>query len=579
MLPAIRCLFSNRLCVQFGAAFASSLLVALASPPFDLWPLAGCCLLPLLWAMREAAPLRAAALGWFFGLALFGTSCWWWPGLLTRFAALGLLPALLIALALAAYQALTYGLWAGATSLLSGPQTRYRLHWYLTAPMFMVVCEWSLPFFFKGYLAIVAWRFGPLAQAAEIGGPPLVSALVVLINLLLAGLLHALCQRQWPGRPLNTVNVRGSAVFLTVGGGPVEPPAAQCRALRHAQCERMSLLKSTALGRPFLAATLVAALALVGGELRMQYIAGQRSQASKLTVGLVQPNFGIVSSEERKLNSQPYVEALRQASIELEDRGAGLVIWPESAWPLLFDRDQGREYPAGHPWQLRGKAKGRLLFGTLSHSFGSNEVYNSAVLINGNGAVSGLYDKADLIPFAEFIPLADRFPAWAARVKARTPLWPTITHGTGPTLLIDGNLRIAPLICSDDLDPAFVQGYAKERPNLLVSLVSDAWFGDSAAPWQHLALSTFRAIELRRDLVRVTNTGVSAIVDATGKAQMTSDLVSPAPAKPQPPTLFMGEVALLDNNSPLPMLRRGFPFLCLLLLTAAFGRCLYNPKP
>lgn len=81
-----------------------------------------------------------------------------------------------------------------------------------------------------------------------------------------------------------------------------------------------------------------------------------------------------------------------------------------------------------------------------------------------------------------------------------------------------GAARLAVLICYEDILPGFVRSVVRQtRPNLLVDITNDAWFGDTAAPHIHLALSTLRAIEHRRFLARATNSGVSAVVDPLGR--------------------------------------------------------------
>jgi apolipoprotein N-acyltransferase len=74
------------------------------------------------------------------------------------------------------------------------------------------------------------------------------------------------------------------------------------------------------------------------------------------------------------------------------------------------------------------------------------------------------------------------------------------------------------MICYEDILPSFVNSMvAHAKPDLLVNMTNDAWFGDSTEPWIHLALAKLRAVEHRRFLVRATNSGVSAIVDAAGR--------------------------------------------------------------
>jgi apolipoprotein N-acyltransferase len=288
-----------------------------------------------------------------------------------------------------------------------------------------------------------------------------------------------------------------------------------------------------------------------------------------LQVGILQPNFGIVPMEERKRHGEKYIRTLRQATHELGRQGADLIIWPESAWPFLFDRQMAKEFPAAHPWALRPGVGGRLLFGSLSHTFGGNIVYNSAVLVSDSGLIAGRYDKGQLVPFAEFVPLADRYPNWAKEVRKKTPLWPAITAGHGPQLLVDRELRIGPLICSEDIDPTYAHRLAKQQPNLLVSMASDAWFGDSGGASQHLALAAFRAIETRRDFVRATNTGVSAIIDALGRVRLRGPLYEITENGQQPPAPLTGEIRLLDITGFAPWIARFVPLLCLLGLACA----------
>src|SRR5690606_9209691 len=87
--------------------------------------------------------------------------------------------------------------------------------------------------------------------------------------------------------------------------------------------------------------------------------------------------------------------------------------------------------------------------------------------------------------------------------------------------------RLGPMICLEDILPAFGRKLARLRPHLLVNLTNDAWYGDTAEPWQHLALSVFRSVELRTDLVRAVNTGVSAFVSATGEVVARTYVIDP----------------------------------------------------
>ena len=276
--------------------------------------------------------------------------------------------------------------------------------------------------------------------------------------------------------------------------------------------------------------------------------------------------------KRRELEGATLLEALRAATERAGDQGAELVVWPESAFPFLFDRAQTQIYPSGHPWDLRGRYRGRLLFGALSHPFGEAHVFNSAVLVAGDGAIRGTYDKVRLVLFGEYIPMRDRFPAWAARLRARTPDWPDIEPGPGPRVLTDGALRIGPLVCYEDILPDHVAAMGRAGdPNLLVTVANHAWFGASAAPHQALALATLRAVEARRDLVRATNTGVSSIGDALGRVHQRGRLLDVDPARPPGVDVLLADVRLVDAFALGPWAVPAFPWACALALALAIA--------
>ena len=497
-------------------------LLMLSAPPCDLWPLSLVALVPLYLRARKTSALNAALIGWLAGSAAFMMGCRWWVVVLQDFAQLSEVAAFGVLTAFAIYQAMVFGVWAGGARLivrLSG------LSWLVVGPLWFAACEAALPFFLKMYLGITVWRAWPLTQVAEIGGPLAVSALVVLINLVLA------------------------EGVLTIWRRRAMEPALKWGALT------------------------VAVIIAVGG-LRAWQVSQIAAAGEKIKIGLVQPNFGVLAQETRKHNGFKYVRTLQKANQALAARGAELIIWPESLWPYLMDRKMTRDFPDGHPWHLRAGHQGRLLLGALTHPFESATprdpaVHNSAVLISKEGGFAGRYDKHRLLPFGEYIPWAEQYPETARSLRARMPQWPNIVAGSGSAVLADGDLRIGVMICSEDLQMGYAAGIARQNPNLLISMANDAWFGSGGAPVQHLALAVFRAIEARRDLVRCTNTGVSAMVDAVGRVRLRGPQVAVAPDTPEPPTLLSGEASLLDVFALGPYTAGVFPLACLLGLAGA----------
>jgi apolipoprotein N-acyltransferase len=159
-----------------------------------------------------------------------------------------------------------------------------------------------------------------------------------------------------------------------------------------------------------------------------------------------------------------------------------------------------------------------LIFGTISFTGRPNspgaKVFNTTFLIDADGRVRGRYHKQVLLAFGEYIP----FEPILSKIPGMPPIG-GIARGAGSvTLDLTGGVQVAPLICYEDIMPELARRFVNERgANLLVNFTNDAWFGNTIAPWQHARLSQWRAIETRRNLVRVTNTGATTIVSPKGE--------------------------------------------------------------
>lgn len=220
-------------------------------------------------------------------------------------------------------------------------------------------------------------------------------------------------------------------------------------------------------------------------------------------VRIVQPNSPIVSVEE----AWPNYQRLVRMSLDSCDGTPGrLVIWPESAaFPLYYagsERlrdDLARIHAAGC----------EVLLGTVT--FEGENYYNSALLTSAEG-VKGSYSKRRLVPWGEYIPLKDILPFVGKLARNAGEFTP----GDNLGLLPWNGEKIGMAICYEVVFPGAMAEQVRAGATLLGTITNDAWYGDTAAPWQHFRAVRFRAAENRRPMVRAALTGVSALVDARG---------------------------------------------------------------
>lgn len=222
-----------------------------------------------------------------------------------------------------------------------------------------------------------------------------------------------------------------------------------------------------------------------------------------LDVALLQGNIA-QDLKWRPEQRQPTVDLY--VSMTREHLGADLIIWPETAFPAFY-------HQARHVLDELAKEAAEqhteLLIGIPVMEPNSQRYFNSMVRV---GAVEQMYSKQHLVPFGEYIPLA----ALIGRVMEimQVPLPDFSVMPTEPVLQLAGQ-PMGISICYED---AFGSEVIRALPaaTVLINASNDAWFGDSLAPHQHMQIARMRALETRRPMLRVTNTGVTAIVDHLG---------------------------------------------------------------
>ena len=518
--------------MNFYAALALSTLSGclwfLAVTPFDLSALAWIAAVPMFFAIERAGSYRRALiLGWWAGVIETAGGFYWLIDLMRRFADL---PWLVIALAFLLFCATRAIIFLLFTAAVCAIRRRARTPMTLLAPIAMVSCELLVPQLFPcGQWISQAWN-PQIIQVSELTGPLGVTALLMIVN--------------------------GAAYDLIL----------DARAARY----------------PALGAAAVVAAALIFGSVRMHQVDEIVSRAPRLNVGLVQPNFaysvdGGFSREE--ILSQ--LTALQQQSRRLENAGAQLLVWSEGSFPVAVPRDFSADLAADSPIRIRRGFGVPTIIGAEMYDAIHDDAFNSAILLDQHGKVSGRYDKVRLLAFGEYIPGIETFP-WLRKFLPEGA--GRFTAGTGPGLISlqgpDARVwRLGPVICYEDILPGFLRGVGQLHPNLLVNLTSDSWFGAETEPWEHLALAVFASVELRVSMVRAVNSGVSALIDPNGRLLEKTYANDPYRNSRGADGVVVSAPGMSGGHTLFVAVGNLFAYLCLAATLIILGFALCRPKP
>jgi apolipoprotein N-acyltransferase len=258
------------------------------------------------------------------------------------------------------------------------------------------------------------------------------------------------------------------------------------------------------------ASVLAFALILSYGHVRIEQFASTDKNPSSCSIGVLQGNIPQDVKWEgasRQMTFATY-ERLGRKAVE---QGARLLIWPETAAPVVF----GSGDPDSRLPGLISKELGiPMLVGAPSKRSGADSnYYNSAFLVD-SGTLLFRYDKMHLVPFGEYMPWSWILPVGPG-IAAREA-----DYTAGDTMTVMHWRNCPPfsvLICYEAIFPELARLAVRNGARLLVNITNDGWFGDSAAPYQHLAMAGLRSVENRVWLLRSANTGVSAAFDPSGR--------------------------------------------------------------
>lgn len=468
-------MIKNLKIIDFIAASLSSILLSLAFPTYNLWPLAWVALFPLFFAIHNKTPLQSFWIGWFQGIIFYLITLKWIINTMVNYGNLPLFISVPLLILLAMYLALYNALFCFSLSYLS----RQKAHNPLYAAFIWVSLEYLRAHLLSGFpwasLAYSQFKFLSIIQIADITSIYGISFLIVLINALLY-------------------------LFLD-----------------YFYCFQSEKTNYTLLKNNFIVAVLLFSITIGYGFWRNSYFMDTTGKKS-LKVALIQGNIEQEHKWDTRFQKQVY-NTYQKMTLNAAKKNPDLIVWPEAATPFYFPNNQVYKK---NLLKLGKKSRSYILFGSPRYEVNQNDItlFNSAFLISPDNKTIGQYDKIHLVPFGEYVPFK-KILFFVDKMVTGIG-----NFGTGIEYFVFSlqDWKFSVLICFEVIFPDLARHFVKNGAEFLINITNDAWFGKSAAPYQHISMVVFRAIENRRPVIRAANTGISGIVDKRGKIKDQTDI-------------------------------------------------------
>jgi apolipoprotein N-acyltransferase len=461
----------------------SAILLILSFPKIDQPLLAWIALIPLLYVLKGKSVYRTFFLGWLCGF-LFHIGLIYWIVVVTITYGKLIYPlGILVMLLLAGYLGLYVG-FSFALARFIEIKTTFKSP--LILPFTWVTMEYLKSFLFIGFpwesLGYSQYRLLPLIQCADITGVYGISFLIVYINATIFLFLQSIPVRKIPYKEIILAILMLSSVSLY-------------------------------------------------GKWRLTEIRDTTKSSPTIKAGLIQGNVD-QSIKWNRAFRRNVIDSHYQLSIKALQEKTRLIIWPEASTPFYFQSEKDYQ---DRIFDIIKGSDTYLLLGSPSYELRNGKMRNSnsAFLLSPTKKVLGKYDKMQLVPYGEYIPLKRFFPFIHKMVEGIGNFYP----GQKISLLSLPEASFGVLICYEIIFPDLTRRFVKNGAQFLINITNDAWFGKTSAPYQHLSMATFRAVENRRFIARAANTGISALIDATGKIKSSSTLFTEA--------IITGTIAIL----------------------------------
>lgn len=451
----------------------SSGLLVLSFPAFDFGILAWVGLVPLLLAIYDRGPWAGFFLSLICG-TIFNIGIFTWilevpKFTLTHFGVMG------------TYMGTYFGFfglifcfvtrrWDLSISLITAPFVWVSME-YIKSNMSFLALSWAL-------LAHSQYRYPSIIQFASITGAYGVSFLVMLINTALAATILMFLSR-----------------MERIKNPAFKPPSIRATI-------SLSFAGALLIGLSWYYGQMTLSIPIYGKEVKVSIVQGNIEQTKKWDV------------KYARFIMQTYADLTQEAS----KNDPELIIWPETATPRSISTNPRLR---AEVMRIAREAGTYLLLGSSEQQKfeieGSRKLgyFNSAFLISPERENSKYqrYDKIRLFPFGDYLPYKGIFPWSTIGVPNISGYMP----GEKYTVLKLPNVKFGVTICWENIFSDLVRQFVRRGAQFIVNMTNEAWFGKTAAPYQFVSMSVFRAVENRVYVVRCANTGVSCIIDSYGR--------------------------------------------------------------
>ena len=466
----------------FLLAVFSGFLLNLIFPRWEGDILAWVALIPLLVALRGSGSIRRSfLLGLACGFVYFAGSCFWITNTMVNYGGLPLPLSAAVLFLLALYLALYVGAFSALFHFFL--QRGGVLAALLLAPFAWTFLEFCRTHLFTGFpwnlLGYSQYRQSLVIQMADLTGVYGVSFFICHVNAFFYFCGQTLLAA-WRRVPIPGIGKRESPIYCA-----------------------LTLL-------------LFFAVILHGNSALSRF--SQAEAEDPIRVSMAQGNISQDKKWDPEFRDQ-VLEIYKDLTLDAAKDGLDLAVWPETAVPFFYNMDREN---AARVEAVAREAGTHLLIGSpsLKRVEDANRLRNSAYFISREGEVLGRYDKVKLVPFGEYVPLGKLLWFVEKMVVGIGDFLP----GEAPVILEHPKGPFGVLICFEIIFPHLARWNVMEGARFLVNITNDAWFGESAGPYQHLSQSVFRAVENRVPILRSANTGISAVVNQAGEIESATEL-------------------------------------------------------